>query len=132
MADWMGHVYQQQPMPTNFTGVPVTISVTDSNGNTRIIGTATTGPSGTYSLAWKPDITGNYAVVATFQGTNGYWPSSSETSFVVDPAAAPAPTTAPVTGLATSADVLTYIVIGVIAIIIAIAIVGLLILRKHQ
>jgi hypothetical protein len=132
MADWMGHVYQQQPEPTNFTGVPVTISVTDSNGNTRIIGTATTGPSGAYSLTWKPDITGNYAVVATFQGTNGYWPSSSETSFVVDPAAAPAPTTAPVTGLATSADVLTYIVIGVIAIIIAIAIVGLLILRKHQ
>src|SRR5665647_3158963 len=27
MQDWMGHVYQQMAFPTNFTGVPVTISV---------------------------------------------------------------------------------------------------------
>ncbi len=33
MSEWMGYVYQQQPEPTNFTGVPVTIAVTDSNGN---------------------------------------------------------------------------------------------------
>ena len=27
MKDWMGYVYQQKPLPTNFTGVPVTIDV---------------------------------------------------------------------------------------------------------
>ena len=30
----MEAVYEQQPMPTNVTGVPVTLTVTDSNGNT--------------------------------------------------------------------------------------------------
>ena len=43
----MGYVYQQQPLPNNFTGVPVTIDVMDSNGNYRNIGTATTDATGT-------------------------------------------------------------------------------------
>ena len=55
----------------------------DSNGNYRTIGTATTDASGTYSLTWTPDIPGNYTVIATFAGTNGYWPSSAETAFNV-------------------------------------------------
>ena len=46
MTQWMGYVYQQQPGPTNFVGVPVTIGVTDSNHNTYIIGTTTTDESG--------------------------------------------------------------------------------------
>ena len=29
MTDWMGYVYQQKPLPTNFTGVEVTINVLD-------------------------------------------------------------------------------------------------------
>ena len=29
MSQWMSYVYQQQPEPKNFTGVPVMISVTD-------------------------------------------------------------------------------------------------------
>ena len=43
----MEYVYEQQPMPTNVTGVPVTITAIDSNGN-FIIGTATTDASGTF------------------------------------------------------------------------------------
>jgi len=66
MKDWMGYVYQQKALPTNFTGVPVTISVLDSNGNYRNIGTATTDATGMYTVSWKPDITGNFTVVATF------------------------------------------------------------------
>ena len=92
MKDWMGYVYQQQALPSNFLGVDVTIDVLDSNGNYRNIGTATTDASGAYTLTWMPDITGDYTVIATFHGTNGYWPSYAETSFTVDPAA---PTTAP-------------------------------------
>jgi hypothetical protein len=103
MNDWMAYVYQQQPMPTNFTGVPasigvpVSIDVVDSNGNYRNIGTATTDASGTYSLTWTPDISGNYTVIATFHGTNGYWPSYSETAFDVmqTPAATATPTPTP-------------------------------------
>ena len=56
-------------------GVEVTLDVVDANGNYRNIGTATTDASGMYSYQWKPDIEGKYTVIATFHGTNGYWPS---------------------------------------------------------
>ncbi len=52
MKDWMGYIYQQQVKPTNFTGVPVTLSVVDSNGNYRVIGSATTDTTGHYSYVW--------------------------------------------------------------------------------
>ncbi len=131
MREWMGYVYQDQPLPSNFTGVEVTIDVLDSNGNYRNIGAVNTDATGMYTMPWKPDIPGAYTVVATFHGTNGYWPSYSETSFVVDSASTPAPTAPPVTGFATTSDLMIAIAAGVIAIIIAVAVVGLLILRKH-
>ena len=81
MKDWMGYVYQQKPIPTNFTGVSVTIDVLDSNGNYRNIGTTSTDSTGMFRLTWKPDIVGDYIVVATFHGTNGYWGSYSESNF---------------------------------------------------
>lgn len=116
MKDWMGYIYQQRPLPTNFTGVPVTINVLDSNGNYRNIGTTTTTSSGTYSLTWTPDIAGDYTVIATFAGSNGYWPSSIQTSFNVmhEPA-----TTATPTPTQTSM-VETYFVPSVIAIMLVI------------
>jgi outer membrane protein assembly factor BamB len=130
MKDWMGYVYQQKALPTNFTGVPVTISVLDSNGNYRNIGTATTDATGMYTVSWKPDITGNFTVVATFNGSNGYWPSHSETSFAVD-SASPTASPYPVISLPPTE---MYVVGTGIAVIIAIAIVGLvvvLMLRKR-
>lgn len=132
MADWMGYVYQQQPCPTNFTGVPVTISVTDSNGNTRVIGTATTDASGAYTLTWTPDIPGDFIVTATFAGTNGYWPSTAETSFnVMESTPTPPPTNTQTSGLA-SAELLE---LGIVAIIIVVIIIGailaILVQRKH-
>jgi len=131
MKDWMGYIYQQKPLPSNFTGVIISIDVTDSNGNFRNIGTTTTDSTGAYSLRWTPDITGKYTVVASFAGTNAYWPSSSETTFAVDPAApTPAPVATTPSNLATTSDLMAYIVGATIAIIIAIAIVGLLLLRK--
>ena len=69
MKAWMGYVYQQQPEPTNSTGVTVTLSVLDSNGNHYNIGTTTTDESGSYSLTWAPSISGNFTIYATFAGT---------------------------------------------------------------
>ena len=91
MGDWMGYVYQQKPLPSNFLGVNVDISVVDANNNYRSIGTATTDARGGYNLIWTPDIPGNYAVIATFKGTNAYWPSTANTAFTVMQAAAVAP-----------------------------------------
>jgi hypothetical protein len=88
----------QQAKPTNTTGVPVTLSVIDSNGNYRQIGTTTTDAAGYYSYPWTPDITGAYTVIAQFGGSESYWPSTTRTSFIVNPAAAtatPQPTTTP-------------------------------------
>jgi len=131
MGDWMSYIYQQQPAPSSFTGVDVTISVVDANGNFRNIGTVQTSQDGTYSLAWKPDIDGKYYVYATFAGTNAYWPSHASSAFVVDPAAA-TPTPAPEQP-ASVAD--QYILPGIAAIIVAIAVVGavlaLLVSKKH-
>ena len=84
----------QQPKPNNATGVPVTISVVDANGNYREIGTTTTDATGFYSFQWKPDIDGKYTVYAKFGGSESYWPSQATTAFAVDPAApTPTPTT---------------------------------------
>jgi hypothetical protein len=130
MKDWMGYVYQQKSIPSNFSGVEVTVDVLDSNGNYRNIGTTKTDMTGMYTLTWKPDIIGSYTVVATFHGTNGYWPSYSETSFVVDSATTPSPNATTPSNLATASDLMLTVAVGVIAIIIAIAIVGILLLRK--
>ena len=111
-------------------GVPITLSVVDANGNYRTIG-STTSSNGFFSFNWKPDIVGPYTVYASFAGSESYYSSSAMTSFSVDQAATPAPTAAPLSDVATNANLMTFMVIGVIAIIIAIAIVGFLVLRKR-
>ena len=45
-AAWMEYVYMKQPAPTNATGVEVTISVVDPNGNYYNVGTTTSDTSG--------------------------------------------------------------------------------------
>jgi hypothetical protein len=131
MTQWMGYVYQQQPEPTNFTGVPVTISVTDSNGNHYNIGTVTTDESGAYSLTWTPIIPGSFTVYANFAGTNGYWPSSAEDHFTVmqAPVSTPAPTATP-TSVANTYFVPAITGLFVLIIIVAIVL-ALLMLRKR-
>ena len=130
MSSFMETVYMQQPLPNNVTGVPVTISVVDSNGNTRPIGTAISNTFGTYSLTWTPDITGDYTVIANFAGTQSYYPSSASTAFH---ATEPAPTTSPAP-TAPQSVVDMYFIPAVVGIIIAIAIgfaVTILVLRKR-
>ena len=130
MSAWMEYLYQQQPLPSNAKGVEVTIDAVDGNGNFRNIGTAVSDVSGAYSLMWTPDIPGKYTVIATFAGSNSYYASYAETTFGVDQA--PEPTVAPTAPPASMAE--TYITGFGIAIIAAIAIVGVvlaLLLRKR-
>jgi hypothetical protein len=129
---WMEYVYMQLPAPTNTTGVPVTLSVLDSNGNCYPIGTATTDASGAFTLTYRPSIPGNFTVYANFAGTNSYYSSSAETSFTVEPAAPTAPpTAAPVTGLASTGTVELGIAAVIIVIIIIGAVLAVLTVRKH-
>jgi hypothetical protein len=128
---WMEYVYMQKPKPTNATGVPVSIDVVDSNGNTRNIGTATSDSSGMFSFTWTPDIEGTFYVIARFVGSESYWPSSAETSFVVNsPVSTPSPH--PVSILPPTE---MYFAISTAAIIIAIAIgfaITIMVLKKRQ
>ena len=130
MADWMGYLYQNKPLPKDFTGVEVTIYAVDSNNNYREIGKTTTDSTGAYSLIWKPDIPGSFDVTAVFQGTNGYWGSRATTAFnVMDEKVTPAPTETP----PSITDI--YLIPSVIGIIVAILLVGIativLLLRKR-
>ena len=119
-SQFMEAVYMQQPMPNNITGVPVTLSVIDSNGNNYNIGSTTTNPSGTYGLTWTPQIAGNYTVTATFGGTNSYYGSTATTYlYASEPAITSAPTQVPIQSIAD-----TYLLPGIVGIIIAIAVVG--------
>jgi hypothetical protein len=137
MATWMDYLHFQMPIDglyhnITITGVPVTISAVDPNGNLVSLGTTTSDVSGTYSLKWTPTTVGDYKISAVFAGSNAYGSSYAETATtVVNAQVTPTPTTTSTSGLATSADLLTYIIAVGIAIIIAIAIATVLILRKH-
>jgi outer membrane protein assembly factor BamB len=130
MKNWMEYVYQQKPIPNDFTGVPVLLYVLDSNANYRQIGTTTTNANGKYTFTWMPDIPGDYTVYATFAGTKGYWPSTDTTSFTV---AETAQTTSPIP-LAALPPTEMYFIMSTFAIIIAIAVIGtviILVLKKR-
>jgi hypothetical protein len=108
----------------------VTLSVVDSNGNYRDIGTTTSDTDGFFSFTWKPDIEGKYTIYASFEGSNSYYPSHAVTAFEVE-ASHPTPTQTTETTTST-ADM--YILPGIVAIIIVIAVgfaVTILVLRKR-
>jgi hypothetical protein len=120
---WMEYVYMQNPKPTSVTGVSVTLTFINPNGNTRQDTVTTDGASGTFSYVPTSDmipVPGKYTVIASFDGTNAYWPSTSQSSFIIgsEAAATPAPTSAP------TSPVDLYFVPAVTAIII-ILIVGI-------
>ena len=132
MREWIGYVYQQQPEPTNFTGVPVQLAVLDSNGNHYAIGSATTDASGSYSLTWAPTISGSYTIYATFAGTNGYYSSYSETHLTATTTATAEPTATPISLASTQSYVLSLGIATIIVIIIIGAVLAMLLLRKRQ
>ena len=130
-SKWMEHVYQDQPMPGNVTGVLITLSVLDQNGNYRTIGTTTSSANGAFGYTWTPDIAGDYTLYASFEGSNSYWPTSAETSFY---AGEPPPTATPQPPAQQSmADqyFLPAIAGLFIAVIICIVMVGLVLMRKQ-
>jgi hypothetical protein len=120
---WMEYVYQQQPLPSDVTGVPVQIDVIDSNGNYYNVGTTTSDASGMFSFTWTPIIPGDFTVIATFGGSNSYYGSSARTSFYASDV--PAPTPAPTPTPASIADI--YFVPMSVVLIIVIVIVGAII-----
>jgi hypothetical protein len=132
MSHWMEYVYMQQVYPTGTTGVPVTINVIDSNNNFRTIGTTTSDASGFFSFNWKPDIPGNYTIIANFAGTGGYYGSSAETAmYAMLPQSTPTPTATTATNLASESTVLEIGIAIIVVIIIIGAVLAVLMMRKR-
>ncbi|MDR1993047.1 MAG: PQQ-binding-like beta-propeller repeat protein [Nitrososphaerota archaeon] len=131
-AIWMEYLHMQQPKPTNATGVTVKLTAVDPNKNTISIGETTTDLNGVYGLTWTPEVPGLYQVIATFEGSGSYGSSTATTylSAVQASVSATEPTLQPQTSLADQ-----YLIPGIVAIIVAIAIVGalqtLLLLKKR-
>jgi hypothetical protein len=134
----MEYLYEQQTKPSNLTGVLVKIDAIDPNGNYINLGSTTTNSNGYYNFQMNPSTlaagAGNYQVIARFEGSNSYGSSSAESAFTINSAPTTMPTAKPQSNLASTTDLMIYIVAGVIAIIIAIAIgfaVTILTLRKR-
>jgi outer membrane protein assembly factor BamB len=130
MSQWMLYVYKQFPIPTNATGLEISIDALDPNSNIVHIGTATTDASGSFSYMWQtPDIEGKYTVYASFAGSNAYYPTSAQTAMgVVAPQATAQPSAQPISANDSN---LAYATTGII---VAIAVVGLvlaLLIRKR-
>lgn len=127
MSAWMEYVYMQFSCPANVKGVEVIIEVLDPNGNYYEVAKATTDGSGFYSATFEPPVPGKYTIVARFAGSKAYYGSHAETAIVVEeaPPATPEATPAP------EAPVEIYFAISTVAIIIAIAVAVILLLRKR-
>ena len=111
------------------TGVPVTLTAIDASGTVLDLGTTTTnGYYGTFSMAWTPPAEGKYEIIASFAADESYSSSAASTAISVGPA--PEPIKFP--EQPTPVDYTWTIIGAAIAVIIAVAIVGALILmRRH-
>jgi hypothetical protein len=127
MGAWMDYLHMQMPIPSEVTGVPISIDAIDPNGNAVHIGEATSDMSGTYSLVWTPDIPGKYTITATFIGDDSYSSSWAEAAVaVIDAPASPA---SPSQVAMPPFEI--YTVGTGIAVIIAIALATIIIVRKR-
>jgi outer membrane protein assembly factor BamB len=126
MSAWMEYLHMQKPVPSDVIGVTVNLDVFDPNGNVVNIGTATTDMTGTFGMAFTPEVPGLYQVIATFAGSESYGSSFAQTYLNVEEAPeqepSPTPTPAPMTD--------TYLVGSTIAILAGISIAVFLLLRK--
>ena len=133
MSIWMDYLYGQNATllnnPPRPNGVTVRLSAIDPNGNVVDLGSVTSDSGGLYKKLWTPTTTGEYTIYATFDGSNSYWGSYAETGLGV--LAASTATSSTAENAQTTPDSIPYVVGAAIAIIIAVAVATLLILRKR-
>ena len=132
MATQMEYLHMQKPIDgiehnLTITGVPVTLTAIGSDGTVTDIGKVTTnGYYGTFSQEWTPPKEDKYTIIAQFAGDDSYGSSSAGTGLLVGPA----PETTPPPEAPVIPDYTLAIVGAAIAVIIAVAIATILILRK--
>jgi hypothetical protein len=86
MSDWMLYVYKQFEIPKEATGVTVVLNAIDESGTWHDVDRVKTDLKGSFSYRWIPETPGKYIIVATFEGSGGYFGSYAETAISVGPA----------------------------------------------
>ncbi len=132
MTTQMEYLHMQLPIDgiwhnLTMTGVPVALTAIDQNGNPTNIGTATTNAYyGTFEMAWTPPNEGTYKIIASFAGDDSYGSSGASTAVLVGAAeqqiVIPEQIVPP--------DYTMTLIGGFIAVIIAVAIVGILVVKR--
>jgi len=123
MSDWMLYVYKNFARPEGTTGVEVTVFVQQGD-HVINVGKTVSDANGRFSIPWAtPEgATGVFDVIAYFDGSGGYFGSFAKSEVVVLEAPVVVEVDTPPYGW--------YILGAAIAIIAAIAVVGLLLFRK--
>ena len=129
MAIQMEYLHMDKSIPTGYvvTGVPVMLLAIDENNAVTEIGTVMSDASGSFAKAWTPPKEGVYKITATFAGDESYGSSWAETGLSIGPA----PETTPPPETPVIPDYTLAIIGAAIAVIIAVAIATVLILRKR-
>jgi PQQ-like domain len=133
MTTQMEYIHMQHPIDgvwhdATITGVPVSLTAVSSDGTYTDLGTVTTdGYYGTFSKTWTPTNEGDYKIIASFAGDESYGSSAASTSLSVGPA--PTQNSNSQQQIVVP-DYTMTIIGGVIAVIIAVALVGILLYRK--
>ncbi len=124
--DWMEYLYMQQPCPMDLNGVPVKLEAFGIDGSYVEIGTVTSDPYGDFKCEWTPTDEGLYTIMATFEGSDSYYSSYDATGLSVGPAPAE-PEPEPEAPLFTTAELA---ILAAVIILIIIALIGIIVLRK--
>jgi outer membrane protein assembly factor BamB len=122
-SEWMLYVYKEFSKPMDVTGVTVKITAVAPNGESVPVGTTTTDASGRFHIEFTPTQTGTYTIYATFEGSGAYYASYAQNEVTVVSGAETTTVANPPYEL--------YTIGTGIAVIIAIALVGLFLAKKH-
>jgi hypothetical protein len=90
MGAWMEYMFMQQAKPKDVKGVEVVITTLDPNGNTYELGRTTSDENGEFGCVVDTPVPGKYKIIATFEGSAAYGPSSASTYLWVEEAPSPA------------------------------------------
>lgn len=128
MSAWMEYLHMQKPLPTNATGVPVTLRAMGSDGSIIEIGTVTSDLKGHFEYKWTPPTEDTYKIMASFNGDDSYWGSWEETGLGVTAA----PQTPPPLEAAPDNTPMFAGIIAAVVIAIIIGILNLVLLRRRK
>jgi hypothetical protein len=135
MSTYMEYLHMQRPIDgfyhnVTVTGVPVSIDVVDPNNNWFHLSTVTSDENGNFAYTWEPTIAGQYKISASFAGDDSYGSSWATAYATVNDAPPASATPIPLSLDATTSTLMMTMIAGIVAIILAVAIVGAIIIRK--